>query len=611
MSILENVGNPKDLKKLTEKQLNLLACELRDSIIEAVSKSGGHLSSNLGVVELTIALHKVFDSPSDRIIFDVGHQCYAHKMLTGRQRFFDTLRQKNGLSGYPDPVESPHDHYHTGHASTSLSLATGEVISRDLKGESQKVIAVVGDGSMTGGECFEAMNHLGHLKKDVLVVLNDNQMSISQSVGAMSLLISKFRAALFYRRVSHHIGKGLSRLGKFGEWTLVTIDKIKGSIKNFLMSNQYFEQLGYKYLGPVDGHDIPLLIAFLARIKKIRGPVLLHVITKKGKGCSYAETKPTQYHGTTPFIASNGESKLGGKSYSAAFGDILCDLAADDKKIVAITAAMSDGTGLNGFQKKFPKRLFDVGIAEPHAVTMAAALAKNGFKPVVAIYSTFLQRAFDQIIHDVALNNLPVVFAIDRAGLVPDDGSTHQGIFDLAYLSMIPNMTIMTPSCAKELEQMLKLGISLNSPCAIRYPKDLIDATDSEPVKLGKSSVESSGKDILMVYVGALRTQLVDASKLLAEKGISCEIINLRFIEPLDCETLRISSKGKKLVVCVEDGVCDGGVGQRIEALLGVPILKIAINKEFPPIGTRQELIEWAGLNSQSIANQILESLNC
>lgn len=611
MSILENIGSPKDLKRLTNKQLNLLACELRDSIIEAVSKSGGHLSSNLGVVEMAIALHRVFNSPSDRIIFDVGHQCYAHKMLTGRQRFFDTLRQKNGLSGYPDPAESPHDHYHTGHASTSLSLATGEVISRDLKGESHKVIAVVGDGSMTGGECFEAMNHLGHLKKDVLVVLNDNQMSISQSVGAMSLLISKFRAALFYRKVSHHIGKGLSRLGRFGEWTLVAIDKIKGSIKNFLMSNQYFEQLGYKYLGPVDGHDIPLLIAFLTRIKKIRGPVLLHVITKKGKGCSYAETKPTQYHGTTPFIASNGESKSGGKSYSSTFGEVLADLAAEDDKVVAITAAMSDGTGLNDFQKKFPNRLFDVGIAEPHAVTMAAALAKNGFKPVVAIYSTFLQRAFDQIIHDVALNNLPVVFAIDRAGLVPDDGSTHQGIFDLAYLLMIPNMTIMAPSCAKELEQMLSLGISLNSPCAIRYPKDLVDTTDTEPVKFGKCSIELDGKDILIIYAGSLRAQATSAAKLLLEKGLSSQIINLRFIEPLDNETLRTSLKDKRLVVCIEDGVCDGGVGQKIESRLGVPILKIAVNKKFPPIGTRQELICWAGLDSQSIANQIMESLNC
>jgi len=607
MSLLDSICDPKDLKNLNKKQLDQLSCEIRDTIIETVSKNGGHLASNLGIVELTIALHKVFDSPDDRIIFDVGHQCYPHKILTGRIDRFESLRKKDGISGYPNPDESPHDQFHTGHASTAISLAAGVITARDLNHESHKVIAVVGDGSLTGGESFEALNYLGHLNSNVIVILNDNQMSISPSVGAISLLTSKLRAAIAYRRLSYNLGKVLGRMGAFGEWVIGVGFRFKATLKRFLMADQYFEQLGFRYLGPVDGHDIGLLTAFLNRVKVLKGPILLHILTTKGKGCSYAEEHPVRFHGTPPFESSNGNSKPSGNSFSWALGEILVKTFEHEPKAVAITAAMLEGTGLSNLATKFPKRVFDVGIAEEHAVTMASSLARSGFRPIVAIYSTFLQRAYDQIIHDVSLMKLPVVFAVDRAGLVPDDGPTHQGIFDLAYLSTVPGLTIMAPSTLKEFEQMMFLALSLDGPSAIRYPKDSIPNDDTEWIKYGKASIEKKGSDALIAYIGALRMQTQGAVKILEEIGISCSVLNIRFAYPLDWETIECESSGKKLIITVEDGIST--IGEKIKAKLGDRVRCLAVPNEFPPIGTRLELLKLYKLDSEGIASLVLEYL--
>ncbi|MBP6927055.1 MAG: 1-deoxy-D-xylulose-5-phosphate synthase [Caldisericales bacterium] len=609
MEILGRIKGPDDLKKLRTRDLGKLACEIREAIVDAVSKNGGHLASNLGIVELTIALHKIFDSPKDRIIFDVGHQCYAHKIITGRLNRFGSIRKKGGLSGFPNPDESRHDLYKTGHASTAVSLAAGEAIARDLKGEKHSVIAIVGDGSLTGGECFEALNHIGQMDTDVLVILNDNQMSISPSVGALSLFTSKLRAAIFYRRFSHYVGKGFSRMGRFGEWAVGMGFRIKGALKRFLMADQYFEQLGFRYLGPVDGHDIPLLLAFLGRIKHMKGPVLLHVVTKKGKGCSFAESKPTEYHGTAPFKPANGETANGKPTYSKIFGECMVEAAKKDKSIVTITAAMSDGTGLAEFQRIFPGRLFDVGIAEQHAVSLASAFARNGLKPVVAIYSTFLQRAYDQIIHDVALMNLPVIFAIDRAGLVPDDGPTHQGIFDLAYLSLVPNITVMAPSCAKELCQMLEIAFSSKGPSAIRYPKDAALKADCEDVVFGKAELVKNGSDILLAYIGTFRQETATISEMLEKDGFSCAVLNMRFASPLDTGSMLKHAEGKKLVFFIEEGVTGGGIGQRL--MEHIPSLHIiGLPNTFPENGSRKELLESQKLDTISIYEKIKASLS-
>ncbi len=609
MSLLDDINEGIDLKKIEVKRLPELAKEIRERIISVMSKNGGHLASNLGVVDLTIAIHYVFNPPNDSIIFDVGHQCYTHKILSGRNSNFDTIRLENGLSGYPNPEESPYDRYNTGHASTSIGLAAGEALARDLKGERRKIIAVVGDGGLTGGESYEALNFLGQKDTDVVVILNDNEMSISHSVGAMSLLTSKFRASLAYRSFSRKIGLAFMRWGKFGEFMLFQGMKLKSVFKKALMADQIFEQLGFKYLGPVDGHDISTIVTFLGHIKKFNMPVLLHVKTKKGKGCDFAECKPTQFHGTAPFSLENGDTKPADKSYSALFGETMSRLAAKDERIVGITAAMSEGTGLSILSEKFPDRVIDVGIAEPLAVTIGASLAKNGMKPVVAIYSTFLQRAYDQIIHDVALNNLPVVFAIDRAGLVPDDGPTHQGIFDLAYLSTVPNMTVMAPSTAREFEEMLRLAVSLPSPSALRYPKDKVNDDLSSPVMYGKASLEIKGNDVLICYLGSMRKPAHEAAKILETKGVSASVLNLRFVKPLDETALIEHSKGKKLIVTIEEGIIEGGVGQKIALLTGIKTINLGLPVVFPEIGKRQVLLAKYGLDAQSIVNVITQNL--
>ncbi len=608
---LEELKSPAQLKEITNGKLDSLAKEIRQKIIKTVAETGGHLASNLGITELTIALHKVYDSPADKFIFDVGHQCYPHKLLTGRYEMFDTLRKTGGMSGYPHPSESPHDHYHTGHASTALSLAAGEVLGRKLKGKNHHVVGIVGDGSLTGGESFEALNHLGSLGENVLVILNDNQMSISPSVGALSLLTNKFRASLTYRAVSRNIGNFLSKLGGFGEWVVGVGIRIKSALKRILMKNQYFEQLGFRYYGPIDGHNIGLMVAFLKRIKKMKGPILLHIITKKGKGYKYAEDGPTEFHGTPPFEKGNGHKAKSSRSYSKVFGESLAALMEKDDRIVAISSAMVEGTGLSIPKSKFPKRVIDVGIAEPHSVSLACGLASAGMKPVVALYSTFLQRSFDQIIHDVSLMKQPVVFAIDRAGVVPADGPTHQGIFDLSYLSMIPDMTIMAPSTSSELDEMLKLAFSLGSPVAIRYPKDKSNEAD-EPaeVRLFKAKKERSGENVLVCYIGAVSLQVHAAALLLSQIGIECEVLNLRFAKPIDWESVKNSAEGKKLVITVEDGIISGGVGEKIKAeLTDTKVVNIGVNDEIPPVGTRAELLARYNLDSAGIAKVIQENV--
>ena len=610
MSLLDGIDSPKDLKKLKEHELPKLAKEIREKIISVMSKNGGHLASNLGIVDLTIAIDYVFDPPEDTVIFDVGHQCYTHKMLTGRKNRFNSIRLENGLSGYPNPSESVYDHYNTGHASTAIGLAAGEALARDFAGGKKKVIAVVGDGGLTGGESYEALNFLGQKDTDVIVILNDNEMSISKSVGAMSLLTSKFRASAAYRSMSRKIGLWFMRMGRFGEFMLFQGMKLKSVFKKALMADQIFEQLGFKYLGPVDGHDISTVIAFLRHIKKFNMPVLLHVKTKKGKGCDFAECKPTQFHGTAPFAIENGDTKPAEKSYSALFGETITKLAQNDARIVGITAAMAEGTGLSIMHKKYPDRVIDVGIAEPLAVTMAASLAKNGMKPVVAIYSTFLQRSYDQIIHDVSLNNLPVVFAIDRAGVVPDDGPTHQGIFDLAYLSNVPNMTVMTPSTGCEMEQMLKIALSLPTPSAIRYPKSRINESSSEPVMLGKASLEREGKDVLICYLGSMREVAHQTAEMLEQRGILASVLNMRFAKPIDFDSVKKHSENKKLVVAIEEGITDGGVGQKIAAKLNMETLVIGIDDVFPTIAKRDKLLSVHGLDAESITNRIMEKIN-
>lgn len=610
MDLLESIKSPQDLKKIDQKKLPELALEIRKRIVSVMSKNGGHLASNLGIVDLTIAVHYIFDSPIDTIVFDVGHQCYAHKILTGRNSQFDSIRLEDGLSGYPNPNESPYDHYSTGHASTAIGLAAGEALARDFSNERRKVVAIVGDGGLTGGESYEALNFLGQKDTDVIVILNDNEMSISKSVGAMSLLTSKFRASIAYRSFSRKLGLALMRMGKFGEFLLFQGMKLKSVFKKALMADQIFEQLGFKYLGPVDGHDIPTMLAFLKHIKKFNMPVLLHVKTKKGKGCDFAECRPTQFHGTAPFDLENGDTKPADKSYSALFGETLTNLVQEDKKIIGITAAMAEGTGLSILHERFPNHVIDVGIAEPLAVTLAASLAKSGMKPVVAIYSTFLQRAYDQILHDVALNNLPVVFAIDRAGLVPDDGPTHQGIFDMAYLSTVPNLTLMTPSTGSEFTQMLKIALSMPSPSAIRYPKDKVDESISEPVKLGKASLEAEGKDVLICYFGAMRKTAHQACELLKKHNIYSTVLNMRFAKPLDIESISSNAQGKKLVVTIEECIADGGVGQKIAALLDISTLVIGLPDGFPIIAKRQILIEKYGLDANTVFEAILQKIN-
>ncbi|RKD34563.1 1-deoxy-D-xylulose-5-phosphate synthase [Thermohalobacter berrensis] len=573
--LLPSIKNVKDIKKLNIRQLKSLSNEIRDFILETVSKTGGHLASNLGIVELTLALHKVFNSPKDKIIWDVGHQAYVHKIATGRKDEFHTLRQFKGISGFPKRNESEHDIFETGHSSTSISAGLGYALARDLEGEDYKVICVIGDGAMTGGMAFEALNHAGDVGSDLIIILNDNEMSISENVGGLSKHLNRIRTAPTYSRMKEDFESIISSIPAIGKRVYKTAERAKDSLKYFLVPGIIFEELGFKYLGPVNGHNLYELVDVLNRAKKIKGPVLIHTVTKKGKGYKPAEENPDKYHSVSPFNIKTGKPNKNDKKikFSQIFGNALNELAKNNEKIVAITAAMPSGTGLDIFKENYPKRFFDVGIAEQHGVTLAAGLASNGYKPFFAVYSTFLQRGYDQVLHDVCLQNLPVVFSIDRAGLVGKDGETHHGVFDFSYLSHIPNLTIMAPKDGKELVEMLKFAVDFDKPLAIRYPRgyawDLSkDYPDSYNIELGKGEILEKGKDIAIIAIGKMVKNGYEVVKKLKNEGINITLVNGKFVKPLDENMIIEISNHHKTIITIEDNVKVGGFGSKINDLL-------------------------------------------
>jgi 1-deoxy-D-xylulose-5-phosphate synthase len=617
---LETINSPLDLKNLSLAQLSALASEIRQRMVEVVADTGGHLASSLGVVELTIALHYCLDTPRDKIIWDVGHQAYAHKILTGRNKVFSSLRQYGGISGFPSLDESIYDTFTTGHSSTAVSLTLGLACARDLLPQEKyfKVVAVIGDGSLSGGLCFEGLNNAGHLKKDILVVLNTNELSIAPNVGALSTYLNKIISLPIYNRFKESLENFVkSRLPK--ESRLIKIaNKFEEGLKGLFVPGIFFEEMGFRYFGPLDGHDLNILIPNLKNILDLKGPRLVHVVTKKGKGYLPAENDPVRFHGTSPFDVKTGNplSKKGPncKTYTQVFSQSLIELAKKDDKIVAITAAMPEGTGLDSFRDAFPERFFDVGIAEEHAVCFASGLSRQGLKPIVAIYSTFLQRAYDQIIECVALQNSGVVFAIDRAGIVGEDGATHQGIFDLVYLRHIPNLVIMAPADAKELEAMLEFAVNLRQPVAIRYPKSECPATSRlslSPLELGKPQVLKEGEDFLIIALGSLVVPSSEAIELLEEetKALSGTLINARFVKPLDITLLKSLASKFKFIFTVEEGVLESGFGSAVMETIARPIERIGLPNEFIPCGKREIFLEKYDLTARGIARRIKETV--
>ncbi|MBI2873646.1 MAG: 1-deoxy-D-xylulose-5-phosphate synthase, partial [Firmicutes bacterium] len=574
--ILDRIESPGDLKKLDEKDLPLVAEEIRELLVQTVARNGGHLASNLGVVELTMALHLELDSPKDMIIWDVGHQSYVHKILTGRRKRFPSLRTLEGLSGFPRRAESAHDPFGTGHSSTSISAALGLAKARDLARGSGRVIAVIGDGAMTAGMAFEALNHAAQVGTGLIVILNDNEMSISRNVGAMASYLSRLRADPTYNRAKEEMEHLLRRIPTIGPGVLRTVERLKGSLKYLVVPGMLFEELGFTYLGPIDGHDLQELRHVLRRAKRLPGPLLVHVVTTKGKGYDPAEANPDRFHGTGPFDVATGRpiAPSGGPpTFTEAFGRALVELGARDQRVAAVTAAMRDGTGLGPFHQQFPERFFDVGIAEQHAVTFAAGLAAGGFRPVVAVYSTFLQRAFDQLLHDVCIQRLPVIFALDRAGVVGEDGETHQGAFDLTYLRCLPGMTVMVPRDGVELGRMLASAVNLGGPCAIRYPRarcpELPAAPDprtwpglalnpvsaAEPPVSGKGEVLRQGGHVVIAAVGPLVEEALLAARDLSSGGIEATVIDARSVKPLDEELIIAAVTETGALVTVEENV--------------------------------------------------------
>lgn len=614
--LLDKVNDLEDFKSLPVKKLPTLASEIRKFLIENVSKTGGHLAPNLGIVELTMALHYVFNSPEDKIIFDVGHQCYVHKILTGRKNKFNTLRKLNGLSGFPKTRESIHDIFNTGHSSTSISSAIGVATANKLSGKNNYTIAVIGDGALTGGLAFEGLNNAQIEDTNLIVILNDNQMSISPSVGNLANHLTKLRSNKFYRNAKKFIKSLLMLIPFVGKYIYKILDKLKDFLKHALLpSSVLFEQFGFSYLGPIDGHDVKELITILNRAKLARKPVLVHVITKKGKGYKPAEMDPNKFHGVSNFDIETGKTPENtGTSYSKCFGDELYKIAEKNDKIVAITAAMASGTGLSTFSKRFPTRFYDVGIAESHAVTFAAGLASQGYVPVFAVYSTFLQRAYDQILHDVALQNAHVIFAIDRAGIVGADGETHHGIFDLSFLSHIPNLTIMAPKDGNELKQMLNFAVyEMNGPVAIRYPRGNIEDSffTDEDISLGKAEVLKVGTDISIIALGKTVKTALDVSKILACKNVSAEVINARFLKPLDKKTIKKSILKNKNVITIEDGTSINGLGTAIKELIveekikDVEIKTYSYPDEYIKHGTVDQLEKIYHIDKESIEKEV------
>ena len=602
---------PKDIKSMTDKELELLAVQIREFLIENVAETGGHLASNLGVVELTLAMHKVFNSPEDKFIWDVGHQSYVHKILTGRAGSFKSLRKTGGMSGFPKRNESEHDVYDTGHASTSVSAACGIAAARDIKGEHYDVIAVIGDGSLTGGLAYEALNNIGSRKSKVIVILNDNGMSISKNIGGVSNHLARLRTSAGYTKTKSRIKVLLERIPMVGHGVADSITGIKETIK-YLMSPEgvFFEEIGFTYIGPVYGHNIKALTEALESARQAEKPVLVHVMTKKGKGYKNAEDNPDKFHGIGPFDPVTGAVKGGGSpTYSGVFGDELVKIAEEDDRVCAITAAMRDATGLKEFSKRFPKRFFDVGIAEEHAATFAAGLAINGMKPVCAIYSSFLQRSYDQIIEDVALQKLPVVFAVDRAGVVGADGETHQGIFDIAFLSTVPGMTVLAPADGSQLRAMLRYALTLDSPCAIRYARGSCsdDADFSLEEYDGNNIRLSSGRDADIWAVGSMLDKAIEAKVMLASQGIDVGIVDVTRPHPVDTSLVELG----KPIFTIEDGVMAGGSGEQVRALLAgkADVTVMAWPDKFIEHGSVNDLYEKYHLDGRSVAERIRESL--
>ncbi|EOS69174.1 1-deoxy-D-xylulose-5-phosphate synthase [Lachnospiraceae bacterium MD308] len=616
--MLERIQKENDIKELNPEELLQLAEEIRHFLIEKTSKSGGHLASNLGVVELTIAMHLMFELPKDKIIWDVGHQSYTHKLLTGRKDQFDTLRKYGGISGFPKRKESDCDAFDTGHSSTSISAGLGYVRARDLRGEDYSVISVIGDGSLTGGMAYEALNNAAQLETNFIIVLNDNHMSISENVGGMSKYLAGLRTADIYTGLKKGVTRTLERVPRIGDRMIAHIRKTKNSIKQLVVPGMLFEDMGITYLGPIPGHDIGALYKAFGEAKRINGPVLLHVMTEKGKGYEPAENAPDVFHGIGPFDVETGKV-LGEKkkdTYTDVFGKVLCDEAKKHENLVAITAAMADGTGLSRFRKLYPERFFDVGIAEAHGVTFAAGLAAGGMKPVFAVYSSFLQRGYDQMIHDVGLQNLPVIFAVDRAGLVGSDGETHQGIFDLSYLSSIPNMTILSPKHKWELADMLRFAVTYDGPIALRYPRG--SAFDQyqqyrAPVSLGKSEMIFEEKDIAIFSVGHMFEEAVKVHKRLKAKGFCCTLVNARFIKPLDTECIRSLSKNHRLIAVIEENVVSGACSQRVSeyaasANLPMKVLPCALPDQYVEHGNVDVLRKETGIDAAALTDRIIKT---
>lgn len=618
--ILNNITNPKDLKKLNYEDKKELAEEIRSYIIDVVSKNGGHLASNLGVVELTIALHSIFDTPKDKIIWDVGHQTYVHKILTGRKNQMKTLRKLDGISGFPKTTESEYDCFNTGHSSTSISAALGMARARDILNENYKVIAVIGDGALTGGMAEEALNDAGASKSNIIVVLNDNEMSISKNVGGISLLLGKMRTKNVYTKANEKVRIRMGNIPKVGNKIVKLTSRIKNSIKQIFISKMYFEDIGYTYLGPVDGNDIEAVEEILEQSKKCKGPVLVHVVTKKGKGYKPAEKNPSKFHGTAPFDKKTGEVlKVKSKDYSKVFGEKLVEIAKNDNRIVAITAAMADGTGLSEFKKKYPKRFFDVGIAEQHAIGMAAGMAKSGLIPVVPIYSSFYQRAYDQVIHDVCMQNLHVIMCADRAGIVGNDGETHQGLLDMASFSIVPNMTIMAPKDFKELEQMIDFAVNFNGPILIRYPRGgegKVKLKCNEKIVLGESELLKEGSDVTIIAIGKMVEKAVEVADEFSKIGVDAEIINARFLKPFDENKIIESIEKTKNVITIEDGFIKGGLATTVNELIAkngiidVNIKNCGYDDEFVKQGSVQELEQINGLDCNSIVASWVKNEN-
>jgi len=616
LSFLENINSPADLKALSRSELPILASEIRKVIIEVVSKNGGHLAPSLGVVELAISIHYVFNAPADKIIWDVGHQSYAHKLLTGRREQFHTLRQHDGICGFTRMSESPYDAFSTGHSSTSISAGLGIACAKRLKNDKSKVIAVIGDGSMTAGLAYEGLNQAGDINKNILVILNDNDMSIAHNVGALSSFLSRTFSAKYLQDFKKELKDFLKSLPKVGDDIYQFAKRSKESFKTFITPGMLFEAFNFEYFGPINGHNLDHLIDILNNIKCLNEPVLLHVLTKKGKGYSPAEKNPVYFHGVGCFNADTGESlnkKCSVPTYTQVFGETILQMAKKDERIVAVTAAMPEGTGLVKFAEAYPDRFFDVGIAEQHAVTFAAGLATEGFKPVVAIYSTFLQRAYDQILHDVCIEALPVVFAIDRGGIVGEDGATHNGLFDLSYLRSLPNMVVMAPKDENELVRMLATSFAHKGPIAVRYPRGDVEGVKIEkqdiPVPIGKGEVLQKGNDVLILAIGRSVSDALNAHATLAEKGISATVVNCRFVKPIDADLIGALAREIPRIITVEENVRQGGFGSAVleclsdQGITGFRLQCIGIPDTFVEHGPQKILRSKYGIDASSIVN--------